>query len=70
MTTENKSATDARTPPVAVWQLLEKLKGQDLIDWRVAPLEDRASIAERGMISASPLAGMPWNRSISSKPAK
>ena len=45
----NTSATDARTPPVAVWQILEKLRGQDLIDWRVAPLDDRPSPAERGL---------------------
>lgn len=49
MTDTSKSATDARTPPVAVWQLLERLKGQDLIDWRVAPLDDRVSISERGL---------------------
>ena len=43
------SATDARTPPVAVWQILEKLRGQDLVDWRVAPLDDRPTPAERGL---------------------
>ncbi|MDE2618623.1 MAG: Rieske 2Fe-2S domain-containing protein [Sphingomonadales bacterium] len=43
------TVTDARTPPVAVWQLLEKLKGQALTDWRVAPLEGRPSPAERGL---------------------
>lgn len=43
------NATDARTPPVAVWQLLEKLRGQDLIDWRIAPLDARPTPAERGM---------------------
>ena len=45
MTTPNP-ANDARTPPVAVWQLLEKLRGQDLVDWRVAPLPDRPTIAD------------------------
>ena len=43
------SVTDARTPPVAVWQILEKLRGQDLVDWRVAPLDERPSPAERGL---------------------
>ncbi|WP_246202958.1 aromatic ring-hydroxylating oxygenase subunit alpha [Sphingomonas lacunae] len=43
------TANDARTPPVAVWQILEKLRGQELVDWRVAPLDDRPSIAERGL---------------------
>ncbi|MFV0645505.1 MAG: Rieske 2Fe-2S domain-containing protein [Sphingomonadaceae bacterium] len=47
--TDVKSATDARTAPVAVWQILEKLKGQDLFDWRVAPVENRPSIAERNL---------------------
>ena len=40
---------DARTPPVAVWQLLEKLRGQALTDWRVAPLDGRPTPAERGL---------------------
>ena len=31
-----ETATDARTAPVAVWQVLEKLRGQDLLDWRLA----------------------------------
>ncbi len=43
------TATDARTPPVAVWQLLDKLRGQDLIDWRVAPLDDRPPVADRNL---------------------
>ncbi|MEY4953672.1 MAG: hypothetical protein RL299_2096, partial [Pseudomonadota bacterium] len=43
----NRPAGDARTAPVAVWSILEKLKGQDLIDWRLAPVDGRASVAER-----------------------
>lgn len=43
------STTDARTAPVAVWQLLDKLRGQDLLDWRVGPVPDRRTIAERGL---------------------
>ncbi len=35
----DKAATDARTPPVAVWQLLDKLRGDALTEWRVAPVE-------------------------------
>ena len=50
MTTQDHSAgTDARTPAVAVWQLLEQLKGQDLVDWRVAPLDRLPAPAERGL---------------------
>ncbi|MFS0850295.1 Rieske 2Fe-2S domain-containing protein [Novosphingobium panipatense] len=40
---------DARTPPVAVWQILEKLRGQDLVDWRLANVEGRASVEERNL---------------------
>lgn len=40
---------DARTPPVAVWQVLEKLRGSALAEWRVAPVEERASAAERNL---------------------
>jgi phenylpropionate dioxygenase-like ring-hydroxylating dioxygenase large terminal subunit len=49
MSNIDRSATDARTPPVAVWALLEKLRGQELVDWRIAPMEGRVSVAERNM---------------------
>lgn len=49
MSNIDRSATDARTAPVAVWQILEKLRGQDLIDWRVAPVDGRASIKDRNL---------------------
>ena len=42
-------ATDARTSPVAVWQVLEKLKGQDLLDWRLAEIGNRSPIEERNL---------------------
>lgn len=42
-------AGDARTPPVAVWQVLEKLKGQDLLDWRTAEVTGRPKAAERNL---------------------
>ena len=32
--TQTPNPIDTRTPPVAVWQVLEKLRGQDLLDWR------------------------------------
>lgn len=47
--------TDARTPPVAVWQILEKMRGQELIDWRTAPVEGRASVEERNLDIGFPL---------------
>ena len=35
--------------PWALLSEIEKLRGQDLVDWRVAPLADRPTAAERGM---------------------
>ena len=57
--TNEKTATDARTAPVAVWQILEKLKGQDLIDWRMADVKGRASIAERNLDIGFPFGWYP-----------
>lgn len=45
-----QEAYDARTPPVAVWQLLENLKGQELVDWRMAEVENRGSLEERNLV--------------------
>lgn len=42
-------AHDAHTSPVAVWRLLENLKGEDLKAWRLAEVAERASIAERNL---------------------
>lgn len=46
---EKAVATDARTPPVAVWQMLEKLKGDELKAWRIADQPNRPSAADRGI---------------------
>ena len=43
------AANDARTAPVAVWQMLEKLKGEELRAWRIADLPNRPGAAERGI---------------------
>ena len=56
---ENKPAGDARTAPVAVWQILEKLKGQDLLDWRLADVKGRASIEERNLDIGFPFGWYP-----------
>ena len=40
---------DARTPPVLVREQLQGLKGDELARWRVGPLENRRSAAERGI---------------------
>jgi len=56
---ETGAASDARTAPVAVWQILEKLRGQDLIDWRLAETKGRASIAERKLDIGFPFGWYP-----------
>ena len=44
MTDDNlKQATDARTAPVAVWQVLERMSKEQLVEWRVAEPRDRKS---------------------------
>ncbi len=45
----NSAVKDARTAPVAVWQMLETLKGEALQAWRMAELPKRPSAAERGI---------------------
>lgn len=57
--TDPKSAADARTAPVAVWQVLENLKGQDLIDWRVAEVANRPSVEERNLDIGFPFGWYP-----------
>lgn len=44
-----ESMNDARTPPVAVWKVLEQLKGDALKEWRMAEVKNRASVAERNL---------------------
>ncbi len=56
---EHRAAGDARTAPVAVWQILEKLRGQDLLDWRVAEVTNRASIEERNLDIGIPFGWYP-----------
>ena len=46
---DTASATDVRTPPVAVWQVLEKLKGDTLKEWRLAEPVGRPMIEERNL---------------------
>ena len=40
---------DARTAPVAIWGLLENIKGDDLLRWRMEEPAGRASVAERNL---------------------
>lgn len=41
-------ATDARTPPVAVWQVLAAMRGEELLNWRMAEQTGRIAPEERG----------------------
>jgi len=49
MSDQVESATDARTAPVAVWQVLEKMTKEELVDWRVAPIKNKLSVEERNL---------------------
>jgi phenylpropionate dioxygenase-like ring-hydroxylating dioxygenase large terminal subunit len=46
--------TDARTTPAAVWSVLENLKGDDLIAWRMADLPNRPAPETRGLTEGYP----------------
>ena len=50
---------DARTAPVAVWQMLSGLKGDALKEWRLAETQGRASVAERGLDMPYPFGWYP-----------
>lgn len=50
---------DARVPPVAVWQVLAKLRGQDLLDWRLAEPAQRLSPEERNLPDEFPFGWYP-----------
>lgn len=41
--------SDARTAPVAVWQVLERMSKEELAEWRLAEPANRASVAERNL---------------------
>lgn len=46
---DTKTAQDSRTAPVAVWEVLKNLKGDDLKQWRVAEIENLRSAQERNI---------------------
>lgn len=54
------AATDARTPPVAVWQVLEKMSREELAAWRVADLAGRPAPAERNLDVGFPFGWYPF----------
>ncbi|NNE56660.1 MAG: aromatic ring-hydroxylating dioxygenase subunit alpha [Hellea sp.] len=53
------AATDARTAPVAVWQVLEKLSKEELIEWRVKPIANKLSVQERNLDIGFPFGWYP-----------
>ena len=46
---EHAPVTDARTAPVAVWQVLEKMSKEELLEWRKAEVKGRAPVADRNL---------------------
>lgn len=53
------NVTDARTAPVAVWQVLERMSADELAAWRVADLANRRSPAERNLDGPFPFGWYP-----------
>lgn len=52
--------TDARTAPVAVWQVLEGMSKEELVAWRIADVSGRRSAAERGLDIGYPFGWYPF----------
>lgn len=50
---------DARTAPVAVWSVIEKMSKEERQAWRVAELDNRPSPAERNLDTPYPLGWYP-----------
>ena len=46
------SPVDARTSPSTVWKLVEHLKGDELVAWRMADLSGRLSAEDRNLTGA------------------
>lgn len=53
------SATDARTAPVAVWRLLEAMSQEERIAWRIAPIDNAPTAAERNLDIGFPFGWYP-----------
>lgn len=45
----SQPVVDGRTPPVAVWQVLDAMKGDELKRWRTAPVENQTPAQDRGL---------------------
>ncbi len=55
-----EAATDARTAPVAVWQVLEKMTKEEREAWRVAPLANRPAPEQRNLDIGFPFGWYPF----------
>jgi len=55
----DQALTDARTAPVAVWQMLAGLKGDALKEWRMAEPRNRAPVADRNLDMPYPFGWYP-----------
>lgn len=55
-----QAANDARTPPVAVWQVLEKMSREELAAWRVADLAGRPAPETRNLDVGFPFGWYPF----------
>lgn len=53
------AVTDARTPPVAVWRLIEAMSEADRKAWRVAPINNAPTAAERNLNIGYPFGWYP-----------
>jgi phenylpropionate dioxygenase-like ring-hydroxylating dioxygenase large terminal subunit len=53
------NATDARTAPVAVWRVLENMSKEELVAWRLAEVDNRATVDERNLDTPYPLGWYP-----------
>ena len=52
-------ATDARTPPPLVWQMLENMSREDLAEWRVAEPKNRSTVTDRNLDGPYPYGWFP-----------
>ena len=50
----NESVADARMSPAAVWKMVEHLKGEALVAWRMADIAHRRSAEERNLSEPFP----------------
>lgn len=56
---QSNQLNDARTAPVAVWQILDRMSKDELKAWRIAELTNRPSITERNLDIGFPFGWYP-----------